>query len=316
MKENTQPVFYLKLGDLRLDEGFNTRYAYGDMPALKASILDRGIQDAIIVRPDPEKEGSYIVGSQGHRRVRAVSELVADNKLKKADVKIPARLEEANLSDEQRTLDILTLNTGKPLEMLEEAQVYQNVLTMTLGSEEDQAEHDPKAVNKVRSAKIKEMAAKAGKSETHVRNCLKLLTAPARVLQHVKMGRISPTLVVETLVKKDDPEAVTHTIQCIVDKAQESGKDRGSKKDAPKEKSRPTDDEADAKAFRAAENYETKLRQHMQAWDDKSMKAIARVINKVTSYMLGGSGFTLNDIRAEAKDAAEAIQKEGAKSAK
>lgn len=81
--EGREQIEYIRIDHLHQDE--RNFYELPGIPELAANIEFAGLQQPIRVRPDPEKEGHYIIVS-GHRRHAALSQLVQEGSEKFAQV--------------------------------------------------------------------------------------------------------------------------------------------------------------------------------------------------------------------------------------
>jgi len=249
---NTDTVTRIKRDQIKTRPGFNTRKQFGDMDALKASLLNHGWQDAVAVQK--QDDGSYLLGAQGHRRLKALDELIADGYQKNAlgeAFTIPVKMEAENIDDETRLLQIITLNTGEPLKFIEQARVYGAILG-------DERYQDAKE----KRAKIKELSAATGVSQTAINNSLTLLTAPNSLLRLVDSGKVTATLVLELFIEANactgDWEKVEAAVLAAIADAESKGKGKASRKNLKKEdkEDEGDDEEAEAKEAVKARNKE------------------------------------------------------------
>lgn len=212
---------------------FNTRINFGDMAALKASIRASGVQDPLPVTIDLATEGKYLLGAQGHRRLKAALELLEAKEL--PDNTVPVVLEPEDLSEAERNINILALNTGKPLEMIEEARVIRRAFDIATTVEPS---NDPEKPGKSTCALSKrELGRRIGKSDTHINNCLLLLETTAKTQKAVESGKIAARLVLEIIHDEDkDFAKVEEVVLEIVEAAKEDGKTKATKKTKKKSK--------------------------------------------------------------------------------
>jgi F0F1-type ATP synthase delta subunit len=129
-----------------------------------------------------------LVLTAGESRLTAIHQIVADApELAEKFQRIPFRTEPANSGREQHVKTMLTENDSQPLTQYEQGLGYEFYYDLYL--------QDGLDFKKVYA----EIAAKVGKSETHVRNCLALVRAPKEVQQLVSSGAVSNTIAVETI---------------------------------------------------------------------------------------------------------------------
>lgn len=149
--------------DLREDPD-NIRQDYGDLDSLAASIASKGILHPIRVRLSDDGSSATVV--DGHRRFRAVQSLGA------LVLSVPCICETRGSNSESRIADMIASNGDqKPLTPLEQAEAFKKLIGF--GWTE---------------AKIAEQI---GKSVSHVRQRIDLLSAPEDVRQAVMDGVIA-----------------------------------------------------------------------------------------------------------------------------
>ena len=224
---------YIPIEKVIVREGFNPRENFGDMGQLKNQLRATGMTDPVRVRHN--SDGTVTLGAQGHRRLQALKELkeagygTADNGLPLDLLTLP---EEESLNDNDRTLSIITLNSGKPLEYLEAATVYGRLIGEARGKERDNL--------------VEVIASKVGCSKQHIRDSLMLLTAPEAVLDLIKQWKVAASLVITTYQEKRDWEKVLTILLAAIADAEAKGKTKASKKnvkEGDKEGEESEDDE-------------------------------------------------------------------------
>lgn len=182
-KEKRSEVLWVDPATLEVEKGFNVRFDYGDIDGLSASILENGVKVPLRVKLKDKKTNIRTI-IDGHRRFKAIQKLVTDGY---TDFLVPIMVEPATSSnEEERTLSMITLNEGKPLTMLEEAEVYRRL---------NNFKWSPTDISK-----------RVGKSVTHINNCLLLVTASKKLKDQIIAGKISASAVVESLKKSDDQQ--------------------------------------------------------------------------------------------------------------
>lgn len=177
-------LFGVLFKELQIEEGFNVRYDYGDIQELANSILENGIQNPIHAYQKKGEINRYNL-IEGHRRYKAVELLIKQKKINPEEFRIPMVKAKA-MSDENRTLGLVTFNTGKPLTLLEESIVYERGQNFGMTPAE--------------------MAKKVGKSSTHISNCLLLITANLATRKMIIEGTVAATLVIDLLKSKTPKE--------------------------------------------------------------------------------------------------------------
>lgn len=209
-------------------EGFNTRINFGDMGFLKASIKTNGFkpEGAIPVTKDLATDGKYLLNAQGHRRLKAALELQEEKELPGNIVYV---IVEEAVEPSEMNLQILTLNTGKPLELIEEAHVIKRAF-----------EFEP-------TMSKRDLGRRIGKSDTHITNCLMLLDQSKKVQAAVEKGKIAASYVLEIAKQeKNNPEAVEKKVITAVEAATESGGKKATKKTGKKKTGKKKGDAVEA----------------------------------------------------------------------
>lgn len=163
-------------------EGWNTRFDFGEMEELKASIKLHGVRRALEVMRNAD--GKLEV-RDGDRRLTAVLELIAEGH----DVaSVPIVLLDKKTDDFTARVFMLTANMGKPFLPLEEAMLFKKMV-----------DEDGKAPA--------EIAAAVGRSEIFVKDRLVLLTASPETQDAIKSGAVGSTLAAEVInATKGDKE--------------------------------------------------------------------------------------------------------------
>lgn len=185
-------MFKLTADEIQIKEGFNIRTDYGDIKLLAASIEAEGIKVPLI----GHKENGKFIPTDGHRRFQAVQYLQSQDKC--LDIEIPFCVQPKDYTDQQRTLDLLILNDGKKLTLLEEGLLFFRL-------KEDFELNNTEIGNKV------------GKSSMHVSNCLLLLEAPQELIEYIEQQQLSATTVIDQLRKDKDGQVTLDKIQQAIE---------------------------------------------------------------------------------------------------
>lgn len=232
MQMNTQKLLVINPKDISERKGFNTRFDLGDLRELKSNMQDRGFDPSspLIVAPDPDKDGKYLLGAQGHRRLTAAMEVGLKE--------VYAIFEDEGLTEEDRNLDIIRLNSGQPLHLLEQARVVSRALQ----------------VEGTTQAAIGKML---GKSAMHITNLVKLISTTPQTQKWIEGDKIAATEVIDLVTELKDAEKVEAAVEKLIEKATKAGKSKVKSKDAKAEAS--DDDETDEeKEARELEEKEAK----------------------------------------------------------
>lgn len=254
MNTQTEPQYIrVEPKKVLLRENFNPRVK-PFTEDIKPSILAHGVRDA--VEAIDNGDGTYTLNAQGHRRHLALTELINEGHKKSEDghpLLLPLKIVQPEADINKLRLDIITLNTGKPLEMIEEARVYGAIVS---GIED----------KKIVREKAKELSAITGKSVNAIMNLLSLLEAGPVITKLIESGKASASLAIELFLagsaKGDWTKVETELVNAVADAATK-GKTKASKKDVsaeatgetPEQKSKREDKESKKK-----DNEENKAR--------------------------------------------------------
>lgn len=198
MQQNIKNFRLLPFESVSIKVGFNIRQDYGDIQALAESIAENGIKSPL----RGYAKGATFIITDGHRRYTALKMLREQGRGMK--IQIPFLLEEAGYTEEKRTFDLILLNDGKKLTIMEEAQLYKRI-------------KDQFNLSNV------EIAKKAGKSSMHVGNCLLLLDAPTELQQHITNEVVSASLIIEKLRAGENGEIILEDVNTAIESHVESG---------------------------------------------------------------------------------------------
>ncbi len=192
------------------DENINPRLEYGDIEELMNSILENGIRNPL----KGYKVGDKIVLKDGHRRMRAVNLAIEKgNKIER----VPVILELGALNDEERTLEFLIYNDGKPLTMLEQSEVIKRLLNF--------------------GWKTIDVVKKTGKARGYIENLIMLTKTSMKVQNFIKDGKISAHAVIQIMqAVKGDTDKTTAEVETAIKKATEQGKEKATPKHVTTEK--------------------------------------------------------------------------------
>lgn len=190
---------------LIVDETKNIREDYGNIEELMNSIVQNGVRNPVKAYTD--KDGKIYL-REGFRRMRAVSlALKAGKKIER----IPVILDERKMSEEERTLEFLINNDGKPFTMLEQSEVIKQLLNFGL--------------------KVTEVVSRTGKARGYIENLMLLANAPAKIREYIKSGKISAHAVIGIMqaIKGDEAKLLSE-VEAAIKAAQEAGKSKATPK--------------------------------------------------------------------------------------
>ena len=187
-------LFMVKPQSITIESGYNIRENL-DIEELKASIRENGVKQPIAVRQDGDN--LYLV--QGHRRLSAVMELIAEGVEIEAIPAFPVRL-----SNEDRIVDLITSNDGAPLKMHEQGSAYLRLESFGWSTEK--------------------IAQKVGKTVAHISNCLKLARMPKEVRDQINAGMLAPSVALDLSRKEKGEKAFIQKVETAVSQAKTEGK--------------------------------------------------------------------------------------------
>jgi len=188
-----------------LEAGLNVRVDFGNMEELTESISQAGLFQPLTVRSG--KNGKWIV-TDGHRRLKALQSIAKEGFEFDG---IPVVIE-SDMKEEDLLLGLLIHNDGKPLNMLEQAEVFNRL--------------EKKGWT---TGKIGKMA---GKTAQHIRDCQLLSKAGTKLIDMVNKGVVSPTNVVLAMRKSGgDVKKASELMDEMLGRATAKGKGKVSAKE-------------------------------------------------------------------------------------
>jgi len=196
---------------LIVDEKKNIREDYGNIEELMNSIVQNGVRNPVKAYTD--KDGKIYL-REGFRRMRAVNlALKAGKKIER----IPVILDERKMSEEERTLEFLINNDGKPFTMLEQSEVIKQLLNFGL--------------------KVTEVVSRTGKARGYIENLILLANAPAKIREYIKSGKISAHAVIQIMQAiKGDEAKLIEEVEAAIKAAKEAGKEKATPKHVKNQK--------------------------------------------------------------------------------
>ena len=190
---------------LIVDEKKNIREEYGNIEELMNSIVQNGVRNP--VKAFTDKDGKIYL-REGFRRMRAVNLALKEGK--KIE-RIPVILDERKMSEEERTLEFLINNDGKPFTMLEQSEVIKQLINFGL--------------------KVTEVVARTGKARGYIENLILLANAPAKIRDYIKSGKISAHAVIQIMqALKGDEAKLLEEVEAAIKAAKEAGKEKATPK--------------------------------------------------------------------------------------
>lgn len=189
---------------IMIDEKLNPREDYGNIEELMASIAENGLRNAV---KGFQKDGKIFL-REGFRRMRAVK--LAIEKGFQMD-RVPMLLEERAMTEEERTLEFLINNDGKPFTMLEQSEVIRRLLNF--------------------GWKVTDIVKKTGKARGYIENLIHLTKVPLKVHNFIKEDKISAHAVIQIIAaSKGNAEKVVQDVEAAMQNAKEAGKEKATPK--------------------------------------------------------------------------------------
>ena len=198
-------VFIVPVERLSEEAGFNARLDYQGIEEFADFIRENG---ALALPPlMVYRKGENIFISDGHRRIRAVRKVMEEG----IEVKgVPCMNDPLN--EEERTLAMVTRNSGAPLTKLETGLVFQRMLNF--GWQQI------------------DIAKRAGKSPAYVNQCIALASAPKKVQDLLKDGVVNDSTVLTMLGNVEEPsqiyDIIIQSVEEVKGKAAENAAGNGS----------------------------------------------------------------------------------------
>lgn len=177
MAVGRKDVFLVPPHLLNEEENFNARKEYTGIEEFADFIRENGVLALPPLYVYRKGDKWYI--SDGHRRIRAVRIVESEG----IDVRgVPCMNDPLN--EEDRTLALVTRNSGTPLTKMEQGDVFQRMVNFGYTNTE--------------------IAKKIGKSLPYVGQCLALATAPKKVQELLIAGVVNDTTVLTALGSVED----------------------------------------------------------------------------------------------------------------
>lgn len=209
-------IYKLDPRTIQREPGFNTRTDFGDIAALAEDIAANGVLEPLKVRKDGEK----ILLVNGDRRLTAIKSLLDANRWPEDPVNkgypmpVPCASEPRNVKPLDRIFMMLSLNTGKPFNMLEKGAAYLRILAT-----------DP-AIN------ASEIARRSGETKQAVSNALALVRDGApELIDLVRSGTIAATTALEILKNAPDHADQMAAAAAAIASATTNGRHHATPKD-------------------------------------------------------------------------------------
>ena len=185
-----------------VEQGFNGRdfdmaENQDHIESLKESIRERGVLEPLTVRL---KDGNQVMLVGGECRLRAVLMLIQEGE---KILTVPCQSEDRNTSSEQRIVEQVTRNSGKPFTPLETARLVQRLIHYGWGQGQ--------------------IAKKLGKTASYVSHLLSVEGLPEAAKQMVRQGEVSAAQALSIVRSEGESEGVA-VLQDAVQESRSRGK--------------------------------------------------------------------------------------------
>lgn len=229
-------ILLIHLDNVGVKPNFNLRIDYGDIDELARSIKENGVRTALKGHYD-KIEDKYLITS-GHRRLKALQKLAKEG----FEIPVPI-LSDARDSDENRILSMITDNSGKRFNPVEEAEVISRLVSQFNYSDD-------------------QIRIKTGFTKVYVCNLKLLSKAPKKLKDLIINNTVSATLAMKVLREEKDYEKAQEIIEkTIVSKVNEGGGKKITEKDLNKEKGKQNSYSNLRKAFKKFNKHQLTPRQ-------------------------------------------------------
>jgi ParB/RepB/Spo0J family partition protein len=202
-------IYRLALDDIHVKEGWNCREAEDPenlehIDTLARSIAEVGVKQPLTVYWEDGK--AFI--SDGHSRYFGArhAQTVYGAEIKS----VPVKTEDRYANEADRIFSQIVLNSGKPLTPFEQGKVFKRLLD--LGWTE------------------KEIATKAGRSQTWITDLLTLQAQPEAVKSLVRSGAVSATLATSVAKGSESDGETVEKLTSALETAKAAGKTRATAK--------------------------------------------------------------------------------------
>jgi ParB-like chromosome segregation protein Spo0J len=169
--------YYVPLESIKVQDGFNVRKDFGDIPGLAMDIAANGLTQPLIVRLAPDEKCVYL--DDGERRFRAINYINSNNLLEGGVHDVKCILENKGTNEEARILKMFsTGSNSKPLTDMEQAECLYRL-------------------SHVYHMTNNEIGKRIGRPVVYVRGLLELHGASFQIREAVKNKKISSTAAVK-----------------------------------------------------------------------------------------------------------------------
>jgi len=198
---------------IKVDPGFNARDFSTPENAqhvewLMSSIIENGVKEPLTVRLH---QGEVILVNGESRLRAALKAIEAGNDIKT----VPCQADDRYANDADRTAELITRNSGKPLTPLEQASVCKRLLNFGWAQTQ--------------------IAKKIACTDSYVSHLLSLTALPEEAKAMIRSGEVSASNALST-VKADGEADGVAALKTAVEKAKASGKKKATARTIKKQK--------------------------------------------------------------------------------
>jgi ParB/RepB/Spo0J family partition protein len=198
-------LFKIEPTKIRVREGWNPRQDF-DITDLAANIRVNGVKRPLLVKR--EDDGHYVL-VDGERRLRAVLACIEDGC---EILSVPCMVEPPRTSDAESLVDALVSNQGKPFTPEEEAEAFRRFVAWDWS--------------------IEKIAQRVGRSQSYVRDRLRLLEATAPVLEAARTGAIPWSAAMHVVRTSHEPERQAELVLEAQEAREEQQTQRAERREA------------------------------------------------------------------------------------
>lgn len=221
--------------DIKIEEGFNPRIDYGDIEELARDIEQNGI--LVPLRGFKRKGDDKYTLIDGHRRFKAAK--IVQKRNPDLELRIPI-IGQKKVSEEERLFNVLSFNSGLPLNPLEESDVITRLVNFGLTD--------------------KEIVKRTGMTSVYISNLKLLSDAPTKIKNLVKDNVVSSTLAMKVLRENKDYNKAVEIMENAVIYSQSKGKSKVVQRDLDKSQDKVNSVSAVRKCFKIGRKEERVLR--------------------------------------------------------
>lgn len=169
------------------EPGFNVRLTYDGIEELADSIQNEGLKVPLQIY----NKGDFLHVKDGHRRLRAINVALSRG----VDIQSVPCIYMSGESEEQRTFDLITCNSGTPLTKLEHGIVFLRLQNFGYNQTD--------------------IAKRIAKSPAYVNQCVALANTPKKVQDLLSSGVVNDSTVLATIGTVDESKLYDILVESV-----------------------------------------------------------------------------------------------------